>query len=363
MMFLMRQLLLQTTRSILVSKNVCYFIYGDNEKYKAELDHSISTLRKHEPRINVTVIKDKDTTYQNDSVNLIYETDLDVRRENMWWPKIQAIIKAPFGDADQVIFLDTDTEVQRPLNDFFDLLSAGLCDIAAAIGGNSTCNGIPGLKDRCLPEQPYYNTGTLIANYGVLKHLYLRCEQYVNSVAENEPTFADEYAFNMFCLEYHFLALAPSQQARRWQDYRTKGPGVTTIWHSRFKKLGDFEEQLYTQFLDWLSLKLPRKLRGIEIDCREGAVSSWLMRNAQVEQLYCLAIDPIDTEVQSWRYHLQNYNQKVQLLVGNEDDFYRLLKRREPYNFILQRDGNSDPTCFIKDPKVFEFEDWTLYTN
>jgi hypothetical protein len=101
------------------------FKFNENKKrLNVEFMHSFNSLRKHHPNLPVTLFTDYEDLL---GLNL---TKCNIEKiDNDWGflPKVKGIHSSPY---DKFIFLDCDTQINKPVHDLFNLLNE--FDIVAA---------------------------------------------------------------------------------------------------------------------------------------------------------------------------------------------------------------------------------------
>lgn len=364
---------------------IIYYLYGRNPDYLRELERSLDSLAQFNPSDRVVrvyveegyeLLERLDVIAEERGLELRFMPMGDAARYNVWWPKI-LVLEALQGldDNDEVLVLDTDTIIKDSVEGLFALLDR--CDLMAPIGANGSCKGLPHLKGKCPEHLPYHNTGTLCGRVWAMKALYGQVRRCVEGELTTSPHFPDEYAFNLLCHtgSWDFLSLAPSQQARNRADYRESGPGKTVVWHNRGLPGagGEYTWNMLGHMIrayDAVLRPLAPGVRGLEIGTFEGQSLRWMMRNLEVEKIYC--VDPFKGEMTKpgngpdsgggsgvlkfdgeralgvWRRGAAEWGTKVELLMGTLADFDRYIRDRGLLNFVIV-DGDHSSQWVLRD--------------
>ena len=97
------------------TKGVIYIVSGDIKFYK-ECLYSAKTLKKHNPKIPITVFTDKTTFKKSKDINNIVILSENINPHKL---KIKAIQESPY---EKTLFIDTDTQIVNSIMELFDFL-------------------------------------------------------------------------------------------------------------------------------------------------------------------------------------------------------------------------------------------------
>ncbi len=137
-----------------MNKGVIYIVVG-KMRYLKECIFSAASLKKHCPDIPITLFTDKTDLKEKyfDEIKII-QNDI-----NPFKNKVKYMYNSPY---EYTLFLDSDTEVRKPIYEIFELLNEN--DLALAYSPHIDRNHFPARLIGDADPSPYniYNTGVIL---------------------------------------------------------------------------------------------------------------------------------------------------------------------------------------------------------
>jgi hypothetical protein len=231
-------------------RRVVYVATG--ERHLREAAASLASLRRHEPRLPVTMFVDQAGRPSLTEWGLTASTGdappdiLDLPDPTYSWADKPLALSRDEALDEEVLFLDSDTRICGPIEEIFDLLEA--FDLAAAHAPvRLASRQPPSLSDRAPTAFPELNTGVIAfrrtAAVARLFERWRRLHLDVRSTVEH-GTVGDQATFRvaLFESDIRFAVLPPEYNCRF--TFPTYVHGPVRILHGRAPDLERIEREM-----------------------------------------------------------------------------------------------------------------------
>jgi hypothetical protein len=208
------------------------FLYvATGKDYLNEFETSCSSLKKHHPNANITLITDKPYVPNHHNVNIILKNEFAEQ------PYLYKITGIPLSPYQKTFFLDTDTYFCDSCTEVFELLDFFDLCIVPCNNDNSTVLNHEG---KPVPGLHPYNTGVIAyRRNNRTKSLFSKwAKAYINHVSEyihDQPPFMEA----LISTDIKILTLASIYNARTPYTCSFIGKAVKVIHgrHNNYEKL------------------------------------------------------------------------------------------------------------------------------